>query len=215
MPVYKENAATDIVVPNSSGVLSDDQYGSLSPNAYRLDEVLNQFSEIREKVKKRLEEFSILYEEKAVEVEENLGTNFFSINNQPLGVVDSLAEIKKESKLTDELLSELDNSINHINNINKKLDEVEQALRSMNEQYHERKNEISTFRNQYSSYVQTEPQEYQYTNKYDYVLAHTSWGQQVRYFFDQIDEKERLLKEDCEKTKNRIVVSWYCSEKGG
>ena len=215
MPVYKENDATDIVVPNSSGVLSDDQYGSLSPNAYRLDEVLNQFSKIREKVEKRLEEFSILYKEKAVEVEEKLGTNFFSINNQPLGVVDSLVEIQKESKLTDELLSELDNSINHINNINKKLDEVEQALRSMNEQYHERKNEISTLRNQYSSYVQTEPQEYQYTNKYDYVLAHTSWGQQVRYFFDQIDEKERLLKEDCEKTKNRIVVSWYCSENGG
>lgn len=215
MPIYKENDANTIIVPDSSGVLSDDQYASLSPSSYRLDEVRDQFNSIKESINRKMEEFSSLYGNNVRTVEEDLGSNFFSVNNQSMGIVDYREEFDRKKILFEKFTNELDDIIEKIHAINKKLTEVELALKSMNDRYHVEEEQIIEMKNQYFDHLQNEPQKYNYDNSYDYDLDHTSWGQQLRIIIDSIDEKESQLREKCHQTKNRITVSWYCEERGG
>ena len=214
MPIYKAGSESTIIVPSSGGVLSDEQYNSLSPNSYRLDEARDEFIRIKIKIERRFEEFSISYRSNAMIIEEDLGTNFFSINNNSMRIVDCREKMDKKDAVFDKLNDELADISDSIDSINSKLIEVDLALQEMNKNYHNRMDMISDLKDQYADLYQKQPNENQYSSKYDYDLAYSSWGQQIRFYLDKIDDEERKLREDCNKTKNRISVSWYCAERG-
>ena len=94
MPAYTEHSINTIQVPSASGVLSDEQYSSLSPASYKLDAAIEKHQTTLDKMQEDAEFFSKMYNESVNEITECLGVRFFSINEQALGLVDGEEEIK-------------------------------------------------------------------------------------------------------------------------
>lgn len=215
MPAYTERSIDTIQVPSASGVLSDEQYSSLSPASYKLDAAIETHQTTIDKMQEDTESFSRIYNKLVNDITECLGVNFFSINEQSLRLVDEEEEINKTNTFIDTIMNNLEEILTKMTAINGKLDQVESSLKSMNEKYHERQKEISHAQEKYNNHLAQQPIKDAYSEKAEYESSYSIWKNTLESLSEQVDSLQKSLDEDLTRTKNSITVTWICKENGG
>ena len=215
MPSYKEGSARSIVVPSSSGVLSDEYYNALTPRPYMLDNAIQKCSSIKDDISLFLGTHYDYYIRKITALEEKLGVDFFSLNGQDLNIINASTELQKQNSISDNVIEQISSLLSEMNSINSKLSNVEKALRQMNSKYTERKEIVNKAYQETNDYATAEPNPNSYADKSEYQIAYNHWKQEYTRLQKRATELEQQLENDVQKTKSRIFVTWFCQENGG
>ena len=204
MPTYNEKSYSTIVVPDSSGVLDDENYHLLSPRNFTLHTVRHECVALLNDFQETAHDKNTKFNGYFRNLEVFFGEAFCEIDGKNLNLVDTELINEYDNHYND-IINYFNSTINNIDKINKKLESVENALSKMHNRYLAKKIEVDAAFKQYKSFKKTRPDKDSFF--YD------AWSEEYSYLKEIYNKLNDSLNNDVKKTANSINVTWYCEKR--